>query len=339
MRTARSFDGSAPPRPTGDPTSSSWARSHRTRHRTIWSRCWPSTGACTIPRRGCTWWGHRSAGATDRRSTVSWPISGLSDAVTVVGSIPPEELEAYYRTADVFVCASEHEGFCVPIVEAMAHDLPVVAYAAAAVPETVQDAGLLLESKEPLRFAAAVHRVMEDKLLRRQFSAGGRPPGGGVLPLTVEGSLRRPGAGRRRVLIVGRAGRHRAPAAPVPTCRWRRHRRRRSVSGGRCRPVGCPRSRRRPPTGPRPRGVRPPSDDSSASVDATAHGSFSTMARRTPRPGPSRIRRQTKPRATSAGALRTRHSRALRWARKRTKADAAPPLVAERRCRTVAPGS
>jgi glycosyltransferase involved in cell wall biosynthesis len=101
---------------------------------------------------------------------------GLTDAVSVVGSIQPEELEAYYRSADVFVCASDHEGFCVPIVEAMAHDLPVVAFAAGAVPETVQDAGLLLPSKDPLLFAAAVHRVIEDEKLRRQFSraAAGR---------------------------------------------------------------------------------------------------------------------------------------------------------------------
>jgi glycosyltransferase involved in cell wall biosynthesis len=95
---------------------------------------------------------------------------GLTDAVSVVGSISPEELEAYYRAADVFVCASDHEGFCVPIVEAMAHDVPVVAYCVAAVPETVQDAGLLLRSKEPLAFAAAVHRVVEDERLREQFS-------------------------------------------------------------------------------------------------------------------------------------------------------------------------
>lgn len=95
---------------------------------------------------------------------------GLSDAVSVSGSVRPEELEAYYRAADVFVCASDHEGFCVPIVEAMAHDLPVVAYGVTAVPETVQDAGLLLPSKEPLAFAAAVHRVMEDEQLRQQFS-------------------------------------------------------------------------------------------------------------------------------------------------------------------------
>jgi glycosyltransferase involved in cell wall biosynthesis len=101
---------------------------------------------------------------------------GLTEAVSVVGSVRPEELEAYYRTADVFVCASDHEGFCVPIVEAMAHDVPVVAYAAAAVPETVGEAGLLLDSKDPLAFAAAVHRVMDDDHLRRVFSraAAGR---------------------------------------------------------------------------------------------------------------------------------------------------------------------
>jgi glycosyltransferase involved in cell wall biosynthesis len=95
---------------------------------------------------------------------------GLTDAVSVVGSVAPGELEAYFRAADVFVCASDHEGFCVPIVEAMAHDLPVVAYAAGAVPETVGDAGLLLSSKEALPFAAAVHRVTVDDQLRRQFS-------------------------------------------------------------------------------------------------------------------------------------------------------------------------
>jgi L-malate glycosyltransferase len=94
----------------------------------------------------------------------------LTDAVTITGSVRPEELEAYYRAADVFVCASDHEGFCVPVVEAMAHDVPVVAYAAAAVPETVGDAGLLLTTKEPLLFAAAVHRVVGDERLRLQFS-------------------------------------------------------------------------------------------------------------------------------------------------------------------------
>ncbi|HMD46639.1 MAG TPA: glycosyltransferase [Acidimicrobiales bacterium] len=98
---------------------------------------------------------------------------GLTDAVTVTGSVSPAELEAYYRGADVFVCASDHEGFCVPLVEAMGHGLPVVAYGVTAVPETVADAGLVLATKDPGHFAAAVARVLFDSELRRQLAARG----------------------------------------------------------------------------------------------------------------------------------------------------------------------
>jgi len=97
----------------------------------------------------------------------------LTDAVDVVGSLEPSGLEAYFRAADVYVSASDHEGFCVPVVEAMGHGVPVVAYAVAAVPETVGDAGILLDSKEPLRFAAAVSRVISDPELRTRLSAAG----------------------------------------------------------------------------------------------------------------------------------------------------------------------
>jgi len=68
------------------------------------------------------------------------------------------------------------EGFCVPIVEAMAHDLPVVALCGGGRSRNGGEAGLLLASKDPLEFAAAVHRVMDDEQLRRLFSraAAGR---------------------------------------------------------------------------------------------------------------------------------------------------------------------
>lgn len=69
---------------------------------------------------------------------------GLGDSATVVGRVTERQLTAHYRRADVFVCLSEHEGFCVPILEAMWHSVPIVALAAAAVPGTVQDAGVLL---------------------------------------------------------------------------------------------------------------------------------------------------------------------------------------------------
>jgi glycosyltransferase involved in cell wall biosynthesis len=96
---------------------------------------------------------------------------GLSDAVDVAGSVTEAQLEAYYRSADAFVCASDHEGFCVPLVEAMGHGLPVVAYAAGAVPETVDDAGLVLSTKEPAHLATAVSRVLSDVPLRRRLVA------------------------------------------------------------------------------------------------------------------------------------------------------------------------
>ncbi|MGH9108347.1 MAG: glycosyltransferase family 4 protein [Acidimicrobiales bacterium] len=110
---------------------------------------------------------------------------GLEAAVSVTGSVSEAGLEAYYRAADVFVCASDHEGFCVPLVEAMGHHVPVVAYGVTAVPETVGDAGLLLAGKEPLRFAAAVARVMGDGDLRRRLA---RAAEGRVRALAVEKS-------------------------------------------------------------------------------------------------------------------------------------------------------
>jgi glycosyltransferase involved in cell wall biosynthesis len=99
---------------------------------------------------------------------------GLVEAVTMPGPVSATGLEAYWRCADAYVCASEHEGFCVPLVEAMGHGVPVVAYGAAAVPETVGDAGLVLTSKEPLRFAVAVSRVLEDPALRAHLEAAAR---------------------------------------------------------------------------------------------------------------------------------------------------------------------
>ena len=93
--------------------------------------------------------------------------------VEFVGSITEAELSAWYRKADVFLCLSEHEGFCVPLIEAMAAGVPVVAFGAAAVPETVGDAALLLDSKAPGAVAAAVERVFLDERLRIALGKAG----------------------------------------------------------------------------------------------------------------------------------------------------------------------
>lgn len=98
---------------------------------------------------------------------------GLGAAVSLPGSVRAEALRAHFGAADVFVCLSEHEGFCVPVIEAMRLEVPVVAYAAAAVPETVAGAGVLLDGKDPVTVAAAVHRVVTDGALRRQLTAAG----------------------------------------------------------------------------------------------------------------------------------------------------------------------
>jgi glycosyltransferase involved in cell wall biosynthesis len=99
---------------------------------------------------------------------------GLADAVTLTGGVTDAELMGHYAAADVFVACSEHEGFCVPLLEAMFHELPIVAYAAAAVPETLLDAGLLLHAKDAYTVAEAVHRVLTDAALRRQMVAAGQ---------------------------------------------------------------------------------------------------------------------------------------------------------------------
>ena len=99
---------------------------------------------------------------------------GLDGAVELVGSVSSGELGACYRAADVFVSVSEHEGFCVPLLEAMVYGVPVVAFGAAAVPETLGGAGLLLDVKSPAVVAAGVARVLGDVGLREGLVAAGR---------------------------------------------------------------------------------------------------------------------------------------------------------------------
>ena len=67
--------------------------------------------------------------------------------IDVLSSIPQDELNACYQSAHVFLCMSEHEGFCIPVIEAMVNNLPVLAYDCAAVPETLNGAGVLFKEK------------------------------------------------------------------------------------------------------------------------------------------------------------------------------------------------
>lgn len=94
------------------------------------------------------------------------------DAVHWAGSATQAQLNAYYGLADIFLSMSEHEGFCIPLIEAMVHDVPIVAHAAAAVPETLDGAGVLFEGKDFGLVAETMGRIVNDAPLRSAIIRG-----------------------------------------------------------------------------------------------------------------------------------------------------------------------
>lgn len=94
---------------------------------------------------------------------------GLNEKVRITGPISSEELAEEYKKATVFICLSDHEGFGFPIVEAMRHNIPVVAYSQTAITETVGDAGILLMRKDPIFTASAVSLIETNSKLRNDI--------------------------------------------------------------------------------------------------------------------------------------------------------------------------
>jgi glycosyltransferase involved in cell wall biosynthesis len=85
--------------------------------------------------------------------------------VHFTGHISNEELAAYYSIADLFLCASAHEGFCVPLIEAFDRRIPVVAYARTAVPATMDGGGVLFDTEDPAVVATLIDVVLSDAAL------------------------------------------------------------------------------------------------------------------------------------------------------------------------------
>ena len=99
---------------------------------------------------------------------------GLGAAVTFTGHARDDAVAAAYANADVLVVTSEHEGFGVPVVEAMAAGLPVVAFDRGALPEVLGDAGVLVSDKDPYTLAASIHALVGDRVRRAALVDAGR---------------------------------------------------------------------------------------------------------------------------------------------------------------------
>jgi glycosyltransferase involved in cell wall biosynthesis len=110
-------------------------------------------------------------GSEEYRDEILAEISdlGLDKSVSLTGKISALQLATYYRFSQVLLCASEHEGFCVPLLEAMAFDLPVVAFASAAIPETLASAGVLLDSKEPELWCEVIEELRHNQSFRSEI--------------------------------------------------------------------------------------------------------------------------------------------------------------------------
>ena len=98
----------------------------------------------------------------------------LDKAVVFMGGVPDEVLKACYLVANAFATTSEHEGFCVPLVEAMSMKLPITAYASTAIPETLGDAGIAWPDREPLLMAESIDLFVRDAAVRNAFGRRGR---------------------------------------------------------------------------------------------------------------------------------------------------------------------
>lgn len=97
----------------------------------------------------------------------------LTDQIHFVGSVADTELKAFYQSSDVYLCMSEHEGFCVPVIEAMSLGLPVLAYGSSALPETVGEGGVLLDHKRHPEIAEIMDKLVSDSAARNNLITQG----------------------------------------------------------------------------------------------------------------------------------------------------------------------
>ena len=96
---------------------------------------------------------------------------GLQEQVQFSGRISPAQFKTYYECADLYVTASRHEGFCVPLIESMYFNVPILARDATAIPETLGDAGILFTDLGYAEAAQMAHIMISDTAVRQQIIA------------------------------------------------------------------------------------------------------------------------------------------------------------------------
>ena len=99
---------------------------------------------------------------------------GLDDAVTITGHVSQQDMVTYFRSADLFVCMSEHEGFGKFLIECMHFDLPIMAYDSSAVPLTLGGSGMLFHEKNFEALAELADMILSDSDLRQKILIGQR---------------------------------------------------------------------------------------------------------------------------------------------------------------------
>ena len=96
------------------------------------------------------------------------------DDVQFTGHISFAGILGCYRAADIFLCLSEHEGFCVPLLEAMKFELPIIAFNSTAVPYTLGDAGILVDDKSSKNVAKELDRLVKSPELQKKLIENGK---------------------------------------------------------------------------------------------------------------------------------------------------------------------
>ena len=114
---------------------------------------------------------------------------GLSEYINVIGKVSDQDIYSLYRIADVFLCMSEHEGFCVPLIEAMLFDVPVIAYSSTNIPYTLDGAGILVMEKNFQHIAELINRLDKNNDFRNDILEGQKKRINDFLPPLIQADL------------------------------------------------------------------------------------------------------------------------------------------------------